>query len=146
MIKCITPTPRSWSQADVTDAFEIAAQLGQWVSLSDPIDWAELLTRDDNDLTNSKVYAASLWQTHLIREHKLNLFLQIDPYPTPRTGRLGSKLPTGYQDFTFANEDIRRLYLQEVLRRIAWYRPQIVCVAMEINSYGYENPGDWLNW
>ncbi len=148
---CLTPTPRTWSQADVTDAFRIAAQLGSWVSISDPIDWEYVIERwllheglDCN--RGSKIREASLWQTHLIREHKLNLFLQIDPYPTPRTGTLGSKLPILHAGATFASPLIRNAYRQEVLNRVEWYKPQMLCLAMEINSYAAENPGDFENF
>lgn len=143
MIKCITPTPRTWGRADVMTAFAEAKELGPWVSLHDPIEW---IARDGILTTGAAVYESSTWKKYLIEEHELELMLQIDPFRTPREGTLGSKLPAGFQDRNFASSDVRIAYMAEVIRLVDLYKPQLLVLAMEINSYAAENPDDFDNF
>lgn len=142
--KCITPTPKTTSAADTMTAYSKAAELGKWITIFDPIDWTFALS--EKPATESRIYEAALWQTFLVKAHKLNLMLQIDPYGVPRTGTIGSKLPATSRDLTFAHPWLRNCYTCEVLRRVAWYRPVMLCLAMEANSFTVENPNDRNNF
>jgi len=137
-VKSVTPTPRSWSRDGLIQSFALAAEIGPLICLPDPVDWWYAQGKSDKE---SKPHRDSRWQTVLIRQHGLKVFVQIDPYKT-RRGKIPG-LPKTVKKASFADPVLRRAFIADAVQRVRLYNARYVCLAMEINAYYEENAEDF---
>ncbi|NOT00718.1 MAG: hypothetical protein HOP29_08830 [Phycisphaerales bacterium] len=143
VIRSNVPTPPSWDQDGMFKAFKTADETVDWISLTDPLEWWHAT---DAAPEKSRTYQNQQWQNYLIQQHKLNVFIQLDPYAPPRTGPLSKRLPDKLKDQTFASPAVRQAFIAESVARVKWYNASMVCLAMEINAYYDEQPDDFDNF
>ncbi len=139
-IRSTVPTSKNWESDSIIEAFLTADELGGWISIPDPVEWWYALGKDAQ---TSKVFQDSQWQNYLLRENNTEIFIQLDPYGSPRQGTLSSKLPDELAGSTFASPAIREAFVREAVARVEWYQPRYVCLAMEINAYYEQQPEDF---
>jgi len=144
VIRCVVPTPRDWKErASVVEAYEVAAELNGCVSLPDPLEW---WAAKGKSFGESKVGQESVWQKALLAGKQCDILVQLDPYGSPRTGKLATKLPPELKGRTFAAPDVRRAFVAEAVARAKAYNAKYVCLAMEINAYYEQQPDDFDNF
>ncbi len=143
VIRCTVPTPRNWHQDNVLGAYRTACQLSGWVCLPDPIEW---WAATDGGYQQSKVFQAQQWQNALLRENNAQVFIQLDPYRPPRTGPLASRLPPQLHNMSFASPAVRKAFTEEAVVRTRWFNAKYICLAMEIDAYHEQQPGDFDNF
>ena len=134
----VTPTPRQWNQKGLFEVFSIAEQIAPMVCLPDPVDW---WSANGQPATKSKPYRDHLWQRVLIDQHKLDVFIQMDPYPN-RRGPI-SNLPKQVRSPSFSDPVLRKAFIADAQQRAQLYRPKYLCLAMEINAYYEQHPEDF---
>lgn len=134
----VVPTPREWSGPAVSEAFALAARLGPVISLPDPVDWFEA---DGKPASASKAYRDAAWQRSLCEQHRLNVFVQMDPYKDRRGPIPG--LPRSVPANSFADPVVRRAFIADAVQRAELYRAPLMCLAMEINAYYEQRPDDF---
>ena len=137
-IKCVSPTPKSWSRDDVILAFESAGKIGRMVNLSDPVD---LWHAKGKSAESSKPYQDHRWQSVMLKQYDLEPFIQMDPYKN-RRGKIPD-LPSGVKSASFSDPVLRKAFIADAVWRTKLYEPRFLCLAMEINSYYEQNPGDF---
>ncbi len=143
VLRCTVPTPINWESQNVLGAYKTAAKVGDWVCLPDPVEWWH---GTSESFQESDVFKALPWRKAVLGEHSLKVFVQFDPYPPPRKGRLQPKLPSRLSTNSFANPAVREAFVAETLARVQWYDARFVCLAMEINAYYEEQPDDFDNF
>lgn len=140
-VRSVTPTPKSWETEDVVAAFVKPASMRALVSFPVNTDWWKL---EGKAPTESKARREQAWQPVLMKQNRLECFLQIDPY-TSRRGPIPN-LPRAKADATFADPDLRAAYLADVENNVRLFQPKYVCLAMEINAYHEQHPEDFDNF
>lgn len=143
VVRCNVPTPRSWDQKGVMEAYRTAAQISECICLPDPVQW---WAAQGQTFADSKVGKESQWQKALIQEAKTTVFIQLDPYPPPRTGKLAAKLPRELAGKTFAAPELRAAFIADAVARVKAYDADYVGLAMEINAYYEQQPEDFDNF
>ena len=134
----LTPTPRRWDGDGFREAFATAEKLVPLICLPDPVDF---WNARGEEATKSKPYKDSRWQRVLLDQHKLGTFIQIDPYPK-RRGPIPN-LPKQVKVNSFADPVLRQAIIADARQRVEAYRPKYLCLAMEINAYHEQHPGDF---
>jgi hypothetical protein len=117
-ILSITPTPRTWDGPGLTHSFAEAAKIASIAAIPDPVEWWHLEGRDPS---TSKAATSAPWQNHLLKQHNMGVFIQVDPR---------SILPNR----TYKEQDIRAAYMADVLQRHQLYKPSYMNLGVEINS------------
>jgi len=144
VLRASVPTPTDVSSQDsVLDAYRKAAALGGCVSLPDPLEWWHAEQREFSD---TRLGGASRWQKAVVGERRGEIFVQLDPYPPPRTGPLSDKLPVALRGQNFGSPRVREAFIAEAVARVRAYDARFVCLAMEINAYYEQNPEDFDNF
>lgn len=138
---CITPTPKSWDAEGIREAFSIAAQAGACICLPDPTDWWHAQRKA---YAASKQHQVAQWQQFLLRQHSLDVFIQIDPFRPHRWSR--NATPALLRGASFGKPAIREAFIADALERVTLYKPKYVCLGMEINTYYEEHPDDFDNF
>lgn len=134
----LTPTPRRWDGDGFREAFAVAEKLVPTICLPDPVDWWH--ARGDSP-EDSKPFKDSRWQRFLLDQHRLQAFIQMDPYKS-RRGKIPD-LPRRVRANSFADPVLRSAFIADAKQRVEAYRPKYLCLAMEINAYYEQHPEDF---
>jgi hypothetical protein len=137
----LTPTPRRWNGEGFMEAFAAAEELVPTISLPDPVDYWH--ARGDGP-ESSKPYQDSRWQRVLLEKHDLDVFVQMDPYPS-RRGPI-TNLPSQVKRNSFTDETLHEAFIADALQRLEIYEPKYMCLAMEINAYHEQHPADFMHF
>lgn len=134
----LTPTPRRWDGDGFREAFAVAEKLVPTICLPDPVDWWHARGESPE---KSKPFKDSRWQRVLLDQHHLQTFIQMDPYKS-RRGKIPD-LPAAIRSHSFADPVLRAGFIADAKQRVEAYRPEYLCLAMEINAYYEQNPDDF---
>jgi hypothetical protein len=144
VVRSVVPTPRDWQQRDsIVDAYKVAAELNDCISLPDPLEW---WSAKGKTFAASKAGQESVWQKALLAGKRCDILVQLDPYGSPRTGKLAAKLPPELKGQTFASPGVRQAFIAEALARTEAYDAKYVCLGMEVNAYYEQQPDDFDNF
>ncbi len=125
--------PQDWSEENISAAYQLSAQTGEVVSLSQKLGWTsdEFLQRYENDVA-------------LARKHGLEVFISIDVLEDDR--KEIAQLPDKLQGKGFSDATLRQYYIDEVTEIADRYRPENLALAIEINGYHLSHPEDFPNY
>jgi hypothetical protein len=140
----LSSLPAELTDAGYDDAFELAGDSGEVVLIKRVPPWGELLAEDG--FPSDELVAATRRETELAREHKLELFVAIDP----TGGRTGpgdlADLPAGMEGAGFGDARVREAFLRYTRYVAANYKPLFLALGVEVNSYAAANPEDFGNF
>lgn len=137
----LSPTPRSLTTSGLEQAFETLGGIATTVNLADPVDWWQA---EGKPASSSKATADYAWQSPLLDQYGLGVFVQMDPYAT-RSGPIPN-LPASIETNSFADPVLRTAFMADAVQRVELYRPKYLCLGMEINAYYEAHPDDFENF
>ena len=123
------------------DTFELAATAGELILIQRVPPWEALLA--DELFPSDEVVQTTMRETELAEEHGLELFVAIDPTDASEGRRQLASLPEDWRGAGFADEEVRRAFVQYAQFVALNYQPKYLALGVEINSYEAQNPDDF---
>ena len=122
------------------DSFELAASAGEVILIQRVPPWEALL---GDSFPSDDVVQTTQRETELAEEHGLELFVAIDPTDASEGRRQLAGLPEDRRGAGFADEEVRRAFVQYAQFVALNYQPKYLALGVEINSYEAQNPEDF---
>ncbi|MCH7718693.1 MAG: hypothetical protein IIB21_04420 [Chloroflexi bacterium] len=123
------------------DTFELAASAGEVILIQRVPPWEALMA--NGLFPSDEVVQTTQRETELAEEHGLDLFVAIDPTDASEGRRQLAGLPEDRRGAGFADEEVRRAFVQYAQFVALNYQPKYLALGVEINSYEAQNPEDF---
>ena len=123
------------------DTFELAASAGEVILIQRVPPWEALMA--NGLFPSDEVVQTTQRETELAEEHGLELFVAIDPTDASEGRRQLASLPEDRRGAGFADEEVRRAFVQYAQFVALNYQPKYLALGVEINSYEAQNPEDF---
>ena len=129
----VVPLPENWTSEKIAEAYSVASETGDVVSLSQKLGW------NSNDKVED--YQNDV---NLARSNNLKVFVSIDVLTDDRTG-IGN-LPAGWESRNFSDNELRTAFIDEAKAVASTYSPDYLMLGIEINGYKLSEAADYSNF
>jgi hypothetical protein len=134
----LSSLPPELTEESYASTFELAASAGEVILIRRTPPWKELLT--DAPFPSGCTKENTQRETALAEQHELDIFVAIDVAQFSEGCDQGAALSAELRGAGFADEKVRRAFIEYAQYVAVNYRPAYLALGVEVNTFEEESP------